>query len=168
MPDTTPPQLLDLLTKAVAEAAALAELLELERTHLENRDAAGIEQTLVDKNARIASLEAIHSACENHSDYALLTEENAGVPLSKNANPPREPQRQALCERLNEFKEISIKCNSINELNGILISNYQKRNRASLDNLKGQARQERLYDAAGSTAKTMQRDSAPTFLSSHG
>lgn len=128
---------------------SLLSALETERQLLESRDLAGLQLLLTAKSESLDRLEhlrrsrkdwlQVQGLCSTDNELLTVLEESA------NSEATFAYELLSTC-----IKKID-KCNYLNELNGILISNSRKRNSRQLDLMRGISQEQKLYTASGNT-----------------
>ena len=142
-------ELVAMLQQEAGCTQTLLGALQTERKCLESRDLAGMQSLLANKSEALNQLEGLRQTRSQWLRNQGLKEAHAE--LAQQLETMDDTHARLASELLISNREIIDKCNYINNLNGILISNSRKRNSRQLDLMRGLSREQKLYTASGNT-----------------
>lgn len=138
---------LELLKADLHNTKQLQSLMQLERGYIEQRDLEALNNLLVEKAELLSSIE------ENE-----LKRRKSLIPGEFDPSPEGyrayiatlEPDLAKQCHEYFELLQTELlKCKELNTVNGIVVNRSQRRNRQTLDILKGKPAQNELYTKSG-------------------
>lgn len=139
--------LAEMLQRELSCTELLLARLQHERELLESRDLAGMQALLVDKSDALNQLEKLrHTRSQWLQNQGMSQADSV---LLKDLETQQDANANAAVELLTKCRKNIDKCNHINDLNGILISNSRKRNSRQLDLMRGISQEQKLYTATG-------------------